>query len=187
MKLLNISGGVDSVYVAWDHLRNRRGRLLLHHCEFRTKSRRWEAEAKALNEVLAWFDANGLTDYEIARTGFDYGTLDTIWDIEVIGFLTGVILRKRPEINTVLLTATADDMELKNISRRQKRRADIIELVANRPVRLIQPVSHVRKAAMIAELPADLYALTWSCRKPKDGKPCGKCYTCRTIAGTYKP
>lgn len=45
-------------------------------------------------------------------------------------------------------------------------------------VRVDAPFLHLHKAEVMARLPADLLALTWSCYEPVDDKPCGTCNSC---------
>lgn len=189
--LLNLSGGVDSAYAAWRWLSERRGRLLIHHCHLRNREGRLDVEAAAYRATLAWLRENGFDDFEVVETGFDYGTVPHIvWDIEIIGFLTGLVLRGNgyKDITKVIMTATADDLRIRNIQRRQRRRDQLAQLML--PTKKIEPVwisRHLTKKQMMQAMPAELLALTWSCRRPREGRPCGECYTCKltTRAGLH--
>lgn len=50
--------------------------------------------------------------------------------------------------------------------------------VGNRAVRIENPLKTMTKADLIERLPPELMRLTWWCRKPRAGKPCGRCITC---------
>ena len=186
--LLNLSGGIDSSYAAWRWLVDNPYRpLLIHHCRLLNFEGRTQAEDQAVDGVVAWLREQGLDRFQLVKTEFNYGTLPHIvWDIEVIGFITGVILRGKryPDIRQVIMTTTADDMKLKNIHRRHRRREELTRLmVPRKEVQYLWVNRHLPKAEMVRRMPKELLRATWSCRRPKDDRPCGECYTCKALRG----
>jgi 7-cyano-7-deazaguanine synthase in queuosine biosynthesis len=181
--LLNLSGGVDSTYAAW-LLLSQGERLLIHHCVLRNHERRDVKESQAVKAVLNWFSRQGFTRWQYVETGFDYGnTRFIIPDIEVIRFITGLVLRRRSlrHITTVVASGIAEDPVLD--AAEKARIHGIMEAAAKRPVELIRPIRHMSKADIIAAMPPELFALTWYCRRPHNGGPCGKCRTCGHVRG----
>ncbi len=184
---LNLSGGVDSVYAAWWWLQNRPEGLVIHHCHLKNSERRDRAEAEAVKSVLAWLREHKLDRFEFIESTFDYGTIPhLVWDIEIIGFLTGLVLRgsRYKDITRVLMTTTADDLRLRSSDKRRARREQLAQIML--PRRQLEAVwvnRHLSKAQMVKAMPKDLLALTWSCRKPQNGKPCRTCYTCKLLLG----
>ena len=59
----------------------------------------------------------------------------------------------------------------------------IAGLVAGRDIGWLWPLAEITKPQIIAALPDELLALTWSCRRPRRGRPCGRCLTCRRLDG----
>jgi len=90
--LLNLSGGIDSLWCLWDYAR-RREPLLIHFCHLINFTGRGDYELEAVDKILAWIDENEPFDYKLIKTRFDYGNARIVQDKEVIGFLSGVILR----------------------------------------------------------------------------------------------
>jgi hypothetical protein len=184
--LLNLSGGVDSTYAAW-LLLTQGERLLIHHCVLRNHEHRDVQESLAVSRVLAWLTREGLNNWDYIETRFDYGTLPyIIRDIEVIRFLSGVILRRREwrKITTVVASGIAEDPVLDDAEK--ARIHGIMEGVAGRPVELIRPIRHMPKSEVIAAMPPELYALTWYCRRPRKGRTCGRCKTCGHVLAAEK-
>ena len=183
--LHNLSGGVDSAFVAWDWLRQHPERLLIHHCHLVTKQKRTPKEAEAVTAILAWLRREGLDHFDFVESTFDYGTIGTgVYDIEVIGFISAVILRGRryKDVDTILVPASANDMRLNKISERQERRKALVELMnPGKRVRFVYPIEHLEKRELLRTMPQELRGLTWSCRRPKNGEPCGKCHACRSV------
>ncbi len=181
--LHNLSGGLDSTFTAWKWLLEHPERLLIHHCRLVTKQHRYPNEAEAVDRILQWFRDHGLGHFDFIETGFDYGTSRAgVYDIEVIGFMNAVVLRGKcyKDVDTILVSASENDMNLRNISVRQERREAVIRLMnPEREVTFAWPIKHLSREAMTTQIPPDLYALTWSCRRPRNGEPCGTCHACR--------
>jgi 7-cyano-7-deazaguanine synthase in queuosine biosynthesis len=182
--LLNLSGGVDSVYAAWRLLADGH-RLILHHCVLRNREGRHEVEGRAVRQVATWLRDHRLRAFTLLESGYDHGNLGRLpYDVEVIGFLTGVVLRdpSRRTIRTVVVSANSADVSVTApTTSRVVRRRQLAEVMIGRQLNWWVPFAQTTKAEMIDELPPDLLALCWWCRKPHGSRPCLRCRTCREI------
>lgn len=182
--LVNLSGGLDSAHTAWKLLAEGHP-LVLHHCELTSPEGRTAAELDAVARILGWLQDQGLDRFEVVRTAFDYGTLQTvIYDVELVGFLTGVVLRDRRfrSLSTVAVSATIDDATVRSV--REPRgviRRQVAETVARRELDWLWPIAHYDRAELVAATPRDLLELVWWCRRPDDGRACHRCLTCRQM------
>jgi 7-cyano-7-deazaguanine synthase in queuosine biosynthesis len=183
---LNLSGGVDSTFALWRLLADGH-RIVAHHCRLSNREGRQPYEKAAVDGVLAWLAARGLDrrlDY--IESGYDHGTLGRLaYDVEVVGFFTGVALRdpRRRTIATVVVSANADDVSVvKPSTPRVVRRRLIAEATAGRKINWWIPYASLTKAQMVDQTPPDLLALTWWCRRPTDERACGTCKPCREVA-----
>lgn len=199
---MNLSGGVDSTYYLWRFLReNPESKVLVHHCLL-NESRK-EVEKKATDNVIEWLRANGYNNFSYAESKFTRkGIVGSIMDVDIIGFMSGLVLKNRtkyPDIKTVLLCYCHEEtpiirkhleqgiglkkMDTKN---RTRRFIDVIELMSRRKFNFIIPYIKKTKQEMIAEMPKELFEMTWYCRAPKDGKPCMKCFNCKRVNNLNK-
>ena len=68
---------------------------------------------------------------------------------------------------------------------------DNIARLAKHDVEFTYPQLRMTKGEIIGGLPAELLSLCWYCRRPKHGKPCHECHTCKQVdavlAGTPLP
>lgn len=182
--LVNLSGGVDSVYAAWKLL-TLGHRLILHHCILRNREGRHEIEARAVRHVATWLREHRLRAFSLLESSYDHGNLGRLpYDVEVIGFLTGVVLRdpSRRNIGTVVVSANSSDASVTapNTSRIVRRR-QLAEVMVGRKLNWWIPFAAMTKAQMVDELPAELLELCWWCRRPQGTRPCRRCRTCREI------
>lgn len=196
--LINLSGGVDSTYYLWRWASEKPHEpLLVHHCLL-YRSRR-EVEKKATDAVLAYIKDKGFTNFQYVETQFlRDGIPGLVFDLEVIYFLTGLILRQRKSIKTVLMPRCLEEFSsarqlqahlqlpgrtLSNFAggHRIASAIAISNLLAKRRLEYISPYQQVSKAQMIEQMPPELFNLTWYCRKPVNGLPCGTCFNCERV------
>jgi 7-cyano-7-deazaguanine synthase in queuosine biosynthesis len=196
---INLSGGVDSAYYLYRWMKeNPKDEILVHHCLF-NKSRK-EVEDKAAKAILAFFDKNGMKKYRYVTTTFNRGTIKgAMMDVEVMGALSGLILRCYPSVKTVLMSYCHEETPrirkhlatgkaLKEFSAKERTGVFMrgIEVFAKRPMNFVIPYMNKTKGQMLEELPKELREVLWFCRKPKDGKPCERCFNCRRVLPKLK-
>jgi len=181
--LINFSGGIDSLWCLWDYAR-RREPLLVHYCHLVNWTGRGDHELKAVQNALAWIDEYEPFDYKLIMTRFDYGNMRIVQDKEVIGFLSGIILRdNRYPLQNLIISSNAQDVErMPYYIRSEADRLRLLEGVGRRRLRYLYPIMGKTKEQLMRELPRDLLDLAWFCRTPsKQGYPCGRCQTCTKV------
>lgn len=182
--MINISGGVDSVYAAYDTLNSGRS-VLLHHCVLKSRTNRWSQERKAVDHALKYFVRKGLDNFSYLETSFDYGKISyLIYDVELIGFLTGLVLRnpKYKSVNEVLVSINSDDPSAKDPNTPRRVKANLLtDTVMDRKIQFTYPYIEISKRDMLKNIPKDLLAGLWWCRTPVGGNKCGRCRPCREI------
>ena len=181
--LLNFSGGIDSLWCLWNYAR-RQEPLLVHYCHLVNWTGRGAQEKKAVDCIMTWLDEHLPFDYRLIQTRFDYGDVAIVQDKEVLGFLTGVILRdhRNQTVNRLIVCSNNEDVSrFPYYVSTEADRFRLIEAVARKRVEYVYPIAGKTKADLIRELPADLLALAWWCRTPKGEEPCRTCRTCKKV------
>jgi len=182
--MINFSGGIDSVYAAYDQLKSGK-MVLLHHCVLKSKTNRWQQEKKAVNHAINYFKKNGLNNFAYVETSFDYGKITyMIYDVELIGFLTGLVLRnpKYNSVKTVIISVNANDPSaLDRNTPRRVRANSLTNTLLERSVDFEYPYVSLTKKNMISGLPRDLLLGLWWCRTPRGNSKCGRCRPCMEI------
>jgi 7-cyano-7-deazaguanine synthase in queuosine biosynthesis len=183
--MVNISGGVDSVYAALKALQSGQS-LLLHHCVLKSRTNRWQQERKAVQHALAYYRGLGLDKFIYVETSFDYGKISyLIYDVELIGFLTGLILRnpRYNSIKQVIISVNKDDPSGRdqNTPRRVVSNALATTVLGDRKIEFLYPHVDMTKKDMLRDTPKDLLEKLWWCRTPKNNNACGTCRPCREI------
>ena len=179
--LLNLSGGIDSTYQAWRLLR-RGHQLLIHHCHYKTRQRRWPHEARSTWAVLNWFREHDLNNFDYVETSFNHGTgvIHPFTDITFLNPLTGLVLLGRDSIKHAVLGNHADSPDPHRPEAKLWQRTG--QQMARRRFTWVMPTLHMSKADIIRDTPPDLFDLTWWCRSPVAGKPCrDSCGTCGQV------
>ena len=190
--LLNLSGGIDSVYALYKHLTTKPNEtLLVHHCELKTPQNRFEKETEAVKAVLNWHSQKGLTNYVYIKTSFDCRELGIRpLDGQVIAFMNGILFqnKKYRTIKYTYINTPKDEYQRLGTRLLQKQQ-DSYRLIRSIPqhtflrtyshnLQPIYTVKHLSKQQIIEQMPKELVQLSWSCRTPRDNKPCQKCHTC---------
>jgi len=182
--LLNLSGGIDSLWCLWNYA-GRSEPLLVHHCYLRNWCRRADCEARAVTLALKWIDENEPFDFRLIRTAFDYGNMKIVQDKEVIGFMTGIIVRdaRNRGLRNIIISSNKEDIErTQYYVSSESDRLRLIEGVGRRRLNYLYPIADKSKEDLIRELSPDLLELAWFCRTPAPGgKPCTRCKTCQTV------
>lgn len=204
---INFSGGVDSTYYLWRWLKeNPNKKIFVHHCLL-FKNRR-EVEKIATDNILRYFRDNGLPNFEYTETEFSKkGIKATLYDIEPIYFLAGLILKSKSynSIQHILFPVCFEEVhgtrlahlrsgrpwsQFKDKNTRTYKIMLYCNTVAGRTFEYHSPYYNKTKKQMIQEMPRELFEMTWYCRakktKPVDNKPCNNCFNCNRVQGALK-
>lgn len=188
--LVMFSGGLDSTAALW-HVLNRPkkyGEVHVHHIHIQNFENRWRAEAMAVKAVLDYMREHTSASFTTSESTFNTPHLGPyfLYDTELVGYMTGYMTSRDPQINKVVTGATGTDLAVGASERvsRAIRLHNAFHPDAGDHGGTIRefPFAKHTKAQVYKTLPPDLALLTWSCRRPRyvDGKPveCGKCKTC---------
>jgi hypothetical protein len=186
--LMGLSGGLDSVYVLYKWLtKNPTKRLLVHHCRLVNKKGRQPLETQGARAAVQWCREQGLDNFDYFETSIDVADLLNLpYDEFLLTVLNGLILRDGRYRNIPVLLVPTPKNEYdrlgSRLTRRRAKSARIRSHFVTTGIRSEYPVEHMTKAQILAACPAELRAVSWSCRSPRpDGSRCHKCHTCRQI------
>lgn len=189
--LLLFSGGIDSTQALY--ARCKAGLpSRTHYVHLRNWEGREPHETTAVRNVLTWLGQKGYADLIThTESTFDYGDLRYIVrDHNSHGLWAGIILAdpKNEHITEVVRTFHRDSVRggLDSPAGQAAERGwrePIERLTARRerPAVLTYPQLHMTKAEIVASLPGSLLRLCWWCRRPRGGRPCHECHTCRQV------
>lgn len=179
--LLNLSGGIDSALCMWLAYEQNRP-IVTHHIRLNSSQGRADVEDQATDRIRAWFANRGYTP-EHLRSGFDWGDLPRLLDVNVWSFFIGAILAKRPDIDTVIVPGHLDAFVPGSAAQREatKVKAGMCDLLLGRQPIWDYPLADMRKADIVRAIPTDLLAQCWWCRTPRNGMSCHRCHTCRQV------
>lgn len=188
--LVMLSGGIDSTSALWHVLHHPKdyGDVHVHHIHIKNLEGRWPAEAQAVKNVLHYMKQHVDTPFTYSESTIavpHFGN-QFMYDVETMGFVTGYMTSRDPKITKVVIAATATDFELGvdgSVMRGKRAHNAYHPDEPDHSARIKEyPQSHMTKEEVYKSVPAELAALTWSCRTPHyvDGKPieCGRCKTC---------
>ena len=186
--LLMFSGGIDSTYLLYHYLRHTDHPVHAHHVSIRYPHlQRWRAEDPASEKVVAWCKKN-LRDFEYSTSRFDLDFPRVGWDIDLLLLVASKVALNLPRQRTTLaLGWCTDDLQSPNARDRHERGVTAIVwrgllqsvpgLDLNEEVATPILEQGLSKADVIAKLPDELLALSWSCRGPifeeDTPRPCG--------------
>jgi 7-cyano-7-deazaguanine synthase in queuosine biosynthesis len=190
--LVMFSGGIDSTAALWHvlHHPEKYGEVLVHHIHIKNLEARWRAEAIAVKNILDYIQKNVSTPFSYSESTITVPHFGNkfMYDVETIGFITGYMTSRDPNITKVVIAATATDFELgvdASVMRGKRMHNAYHPDEKDHSARIKEyPHRELTKVEVYKTVPAELAALTWSCRTPHyaDGKPieCGRCKTCKT-------
>jgi hypothetical protein len=188
---LQMSGGLDSSYLAWRLLRDGY-KLLIWHCSFRTHQERWPHEDAAYANVVAWLRRQRLTQFEELPSGlYSPGGAIIGWRLDYTflwpeaGFHLrnkdhmGRRITKRQDVRHIVIpnhaeSRSVDGAPLKTATRQMCHNA-------GRTITPLYPMARYSRPEYMADMPTDLIDLSWWCRKPNNGRPCRRCSTCQVV------
>ena len=187
--LLMFSGGLDSVALLANLLQETEQSLHVHHIEIQNYENRAQAENDAVRETLAYFREHYRTfSYSSSKSEFPLGRGG--------GFDLTLVLFTAARVHTAL-GRVVDIVYTGHIAPTQ---AEILEGSAvfnacyiNKRFKpkWLRPLAYLRKRDIYGSIPRELADLAWSCRRPvytdEGYDPCGRCHTCRSLAGLSTP
>lgn len=179
--LIQLSGGIDSTYVLWKWLvDNPNDFCVVHHINFKGITEdRLNNERESVYKILKWLDSKGLNNYFYLENNFDYGNFtSSIYDVELCGFLAGVILISPRWRGVSKMIHSIYDSE----SEREAKRQLLMNITSERKIESVYPLYKKEKWQVINEMPPDLLELCWYCRTPNGDNKCGKCHTCIDVS-----
>jgi hypothetical protein len=103
--LITLSGGLDSTYVLYEHLKNNptENTLVFHLELIHNKEKRNKEELNACSNIVKELRKMGYTNFDyIGDSVFDYGSLPriSIKDIQIIAMFKAIIL-KTPQYSSI--------------------------------------------------------------------------------------
>ena len=187
------SGGLDSTAMLVKLLSGSDDELRVHHIRMANEEGRDGAEQQAVESIVAWC-RDRYRPFRYSESGLDFRGLEAIpIDYLSIAFVACQVAIDTPRCNRVAVASLARDTDIENRSARQRRVFETMyECYRYRKhgephVEWIYPVYHATKVSLVASLPPELVALTWSCRRPvRRGAawvPCGACKACLARQG----
>lgn len=186
--LLMLSGGIDSAWCA-NTLLTQGHRLRTHHVRLHDREGRQDVEDEAAARVVAWLAArHGAHRVRHTRSTVSWGDLPHVtFNYYEWAKWAGVVLADPAckHISRIVIPRHADAFRA-GPGGPEARRSDeayttIASCVARRPVTLVYPMVHLTKAQVVCSMPPGLLDLCWWCRRPKEGRPCHTCHTCRQV------
>lgn len=185
-----LSGGIDSVQAL--HARCEAGLpTRTHFVHLINHEGRTASERHAVERVLRRFrrDYPGLITH--SQSTFDYGDLGyLVKDHNSHGLWAAIILADpaNEHITQVVRTFHRDSVRggLDSPAGRAAERGwrePVERLTAKRaqPVEFVYPQVNMTKGEIMAALPPDLLRMCWYCRRPRYGRTCHECHTCRQV------
>jgi 7-cyano-7-deazaguanine synthase in queuosine biosynthesis len=184
--LAMFSGGVDSTAMLVKLLAASDEPLRVHHIHMANQERRDAAERHAVDAILAYCRRH-YRPFRYSESGLDFRALEAIpIDYLSIAFVACQVAIDTPHCTRIAVGSLAADTDIENRSLRQRRVFDEMyacyraRKLGEPEVEWIYPVYDQPKSALVAALPNELLALTWSCRRPlAGGQACGVCKACR--------
>ena len=182
------SGGLDSTAMLVQLLGETRDELRVHHIRMVNREARAQAEHSAVERIVAWCRSRYRL-FRYSESGLDFSGMEAIpIDYLSIAFVACQVAIDTPRCNRIAVAALSRDTDIENRSARQRRVFDALyecyraRKLGEPQVQWIYPLYQSSKQELAAALPAELVALTWSCRRPvREGggfRPCGACKAC---------
>jgi len=194
MKLVMLSGGLDSTVALYKLLTETNDPLHVHHIVIRNIEHRWEAELLAMQHIVPYLKKIRSFTYTENMWGFLQFKTHYAWDNDIVWFTAAQIAKNTKDIEALVLGKCKDDDEDGSFSGRAEQSQAIFQacfMHEDTPIPdVIRPVGEMNKAELAACIPKELYNMTWSCRTPERAPSgeivrCEKCKTCKQFQ-SYK-
>ena len=197
-RIIMISAGMDSTYMAWRMIRDRVSGLHLHHISIRNVYGLYIEQDSRIKKIIEYF-RNINSDFEYSESVFEfYGWKTVGYDSDIQALFGQKLAQNYPTCMVELyIGLNAHGILQPNVIDRRNRNVNanvwksLIESSHNRDTidkEIHYPLveDNKDKSDMIKEMPKELLDLTWSCRNPNKGKPCNMCHACLEIKEAYE-
>lgn len=187
------SGGMDSTAMLVKLLVETAEELRVHHVRLENREGRDPAEQWAAARIVAWC-RDRYRPFRYSESGIEFAALEAIpIDYLSIAFAACQVAIDTPGCNRIAVGALSRDTDIENRCVRQRQVFDAMydcyraRGLGEPSVQWLYPVYALSKTELAALVPAELLALTWSCRTPLKTPTgyavCGTCKACRARAG----
>jgi len=186
-RVLLLSGGLDSTYALWHYLTKTNYKLHVHHvCIRNSVYNRWKCEDKAVKGIIDYCKKH-YREFDYSESRFDFfGFKDVSWDAD-IHILAGTKVARNIYGSVILATGVIkNDLDTPQhyAGKVVEACSDPLDCISNE---IEHPIIDKTKREIYEEIPDDLFKLTFSCRVPQNGKPCGKCIACKQRSNSGIP
>jgi hypothetical protein len=179
---------MDSTAMLVKLLAETQDELRVHHIRMQNREGRDGAEQRAVEAIVEWCRAR-YRPFRYSESGLEFRSLDAIpIDYLSIAFVACQVAIDTPGCTRIAVGSLSRDTDIANRSARQRRVFDEMyacyraRKLGENHVEWITPVFHCTKAEIAALVPANILALTWSCRRPVTVpggyRACGTCKAC---------
>jgi 7-cyano-7-deazaguanine synthase in queuosine biosynthesis len=190
MNVVMFSGGLDSTYLIWKLL-NMGEKVHAHHVSNRNAYEpMWTYQLKATRLIATELQKEHELGYTESVHEYFCSQL-TGFDTDVALLHAQRVVRMFAQYNVELhLGWVPEDTEKQVIQWRIKNNITpniwkALRASIGNPPNVAEDITfylvenNIRKTDILQELPQELIDLTWSCRKPVNDEPCGKCGSCK--------
>ena len=181
--LIMFSGGIDSAYLV-ERAIHAGHEVVIHHVSLRNKFNRWQLELEAVNNLLHLWRDRGYK-FKYSTSIIDNTELPMTQDAYYTSSLASVICSKDLTIDDAWLGFLVhEDYNIEYYERVFN--AGISKMPSHSyqgtsKARLAYPLITFSKLDVVNSISGTALALTWSCRTPDSGEPCGNCSTCNAL------
>lgn len=185
-----LSGGLDSAWCL-KHLVESGLPVRTHHVTLRDWEGRAQVEDQAVENILGWARRNGYGQL-ITHTSskVDFGNVKWIpYNYHLWAYWAGVLMSApaNSKIDKVVIARHSDAFSTPDGPKKSDAAYKThIKAISGKNPKLVYPMLHLTKAEVVADLPDSLRQACWWCRRPKGGRPCHQCKTCKQVDAARK-
>ena len=193
MKLLMLSGGLDSTYLAWKLIQEKEP-IHFHHISIRNDVElMWKHQYDSVQNIIKFIEDQGYSfTYSFSRFDF-YGFHKLGFDSDLIMVVAQKVAQnfdlRFKDINVVMGWAPLGLTNPRIIKRARKNISQNIWTALVNSIEVRDGINfkiqtplidrNISKSDALREMPPELINMTWTCRTPtEDGSPCGTCHAC---------
>jgi len=190
MTIINVSGGLDSTFAAWNYMvKNPDKKLLIHHCTIKKVTKRYgrhEFEEQAFDNIIDYFKANDF-NFELYRTSISFDAKAEVLtnDQYLVNACLGLMcFRSNIKVTTILVPISKTDINngygYANSNNKRAKKIKQLRDMFLKKAKTLYPIEHLTRKEMLEKLPKDLVKLLYFCQgfHRTTSEPCGECDTC---------